>query len=109
MAASPTTRANANNEYDFAYNLPVSAPLRGTSSVGFNTHQPSTNPADASLLVENWLSIINLANADRRFRITTYDQEGTRLAIRYKTLGKLSRVDLDGGHGLLPTAAVGFS
>ncbi|MCC6933014.1 MAG: S8 family serine peptidase [Deltaproteobacteria bacterium] len=101
-------RPNVNNEFDFAYNLPLSSPLRGNSSVGFNTYQPSTNVADAGQLVQNWLSIINLANGQRKFRVSTYDQSGNRLAVRTVTLGKLSRVDLDGGHGLLAGPAAGF-
>lgn len=46
--------------FDFVFSTPLTQGLSGTSSVVFNTHQPSLHPADQENLVANWLTLVNI-------------------------------------------------
>ncbi len=96
------------NSYEFSYSVPFENPLTGSTSVGFNTNQPSTNAAEASYQVYNWLTITNLADSEKTFTINTYDMVGTLLETREVNVPALGRADLDGGHGLAGAGVVGL-
>lgn len=87
--------------YDFAFSLPLHYATFGSSSVGFNTYQPSLDPTEAGNLVTNWLSIINQDTSEKTFTVNTYNNDGVLVAERTVTVGPRGRIDLDGGHGLL--------
>ncbi len=95
-------------EYEFAYSIPLNQPLLGTSGVGFNTFQPSTNPSQLSFSVYNWLSLINLSNSTETFTINTYNQGGSLLASRQVSVPSFGRADVDGGHVMAGAGVVGL-
>ncbi len=85
-------------DYEFAFGVPFGEPLTGKSAVGFNTYQPSVNPSEANFAVANWLSVVNLADSAKSFRIKKYSQEGALLSTESTTIPAFGRVDIDGGH-----------
>lgn len=85
--------------YEFVFAVPFSRPLTGTTAVGFNTFQPSTNPIEASDPVGQWLSIVNLDSSDSKdFTLTRYNQAGTELVSGTQTVEAMRRKDVEGGH-----------
>lgn len=103
-------RPTAGGSFDFAYAIPFSKPLTGPSSVGFNTFQPSADPAESSNLVANWLSIINLEPDEfRSFTLKKYDQAGSLLSSSTFTIPPLGRTDFDGGHDNPGPSRVGLN
>lgn len=84
--------------YDFAFGVPLVNPSFGTTAVGFNTFQPSLNPAEFGSLVANWLSIVNLDVKDRVFTVNKFDQGGALLSSSKVVVPAFGRLDLDGGH-----------
>ncbi len=85
-------------DFQFAFGLPLTDPTTGTSYVGFNTYQPSLNPADLGNLVANWFSVVNLSGATKTFTVRKYAMSGALLDEQSLSLGPKKRVDLDGGH-----------
>ena len=101
-------RSAADNKgYEFAFSIPLLSPKLGKSAVGFNTHQPSLNPSEASNQVANWLSIVNLSNHETVYRVNTFDQAGDIILARTVAVPRLGRVDIDGGHGFGGPSAIG--
>ncbi|MCB0325116.1 MAG: exo-alpha-sialidase, partial [Bdellovibrionales bacterium] len=98
---------NGGSGYEFAFSVPFTNALSGTSYVSFNTYQPSTNPAEASDTVLNWLSLINLDSVTRSFTVTRYSLSGETLQAVAVEVPALARVDIDGGHGAGPNT-VGY-
>jgi len=66
--------------------------------VGFNTFQPSLNPAEAVNPVANWLSLINISEEPRSFNVDKYNQRGELLSSERSVIPAFGRTDLDGGH-----------
>lgn len=96
------------SEYEFAYSIPFTQPLKGTTGVSFNTYQPSTAPSEASFSVYNWLSLINLSGSDETFTINSYNQVGTLIAARQVMVPSFGRADVDGGHTMAGPGIVGL-
>ena len=94
--------------YEFAYSIAFNQPIRGRSSVGFNTFQPSTNPSEAAFAVYNWLSLINLSGSVETYAINTYNQAGALLVTRSISVPPFGRADIDGGHGFAGPGVVGL-
>lgn len=84
--------------FEFAFAVPFGNPSYGSTAVGFNTFQPSSNPEQASNLVANWLSVINLADSAKRYTVKQYDQLGTLLKTSAFTVPSFGRIDTSGGH-----------
>ena len=85
--------------YEFAFGVPYTRPLFGPSSVAFNTYQPSLNPADASSLVAQWLSVANLSSqSSKDFTIEKYNQSGQLLDTQTISVPPFGRSDLGAGH-----------
>jgi V8-like Glu-specific endopeptidase len=95
------------SNFDFGFGVELSKPLSGSSYVGFNTFQPSDNPADAGNLVANWLSIVNLDSEPRTFNVHKRDAIGNHVQIIERTVAPLGREDLDGGHQVPGPSNVG--
>ena len=89
--------------YDFAFAVPLENSLTGASYVGFNTFQPSQNPAEAANQVANWLSIINLHGESKTFTVNRYNQAGVLTTTRSITVPPFGRSDIEGGHGEGPS------
>ena len=94
--------------YEFAYSIALAPPLYGNTAMGFNTFQPSTNSAESSYSVFNWLSIVNLADTEKNFTVVSYNQQGTQLESRTVTVRGFGRADIDGGHGFAGASVVGL-
>ena len=89
---------------EFAYSVALSRPVRGSTTLGFNTlHAAGSLGAG----VYQWLSLSNLENFPAQFRITTFDTQGSVLANRLVDVAANGRLDIDGGHGLGTDAKVG--
>ena len=85
--------------FEFAFGVPFVAPTTGSSSVGFNTFQPSNNPSDIVYSVFQWLALVNLdPNASKDFTIKTYDVLGGLLDTRSVSVPPFGRLDLSAGH-----------
>ena len=92
-------RSAAVGSYEYAFAVPLTSPLTGTSSVSFNTYQPSTNPYDANQTVAQWLSIVNLdTSATKSFTVQRYDAVGNSITSQGVSVPPFSRVDLEAGH-----------
>jgi len=85
-------------EYDFGFGVAFSEPLQGDSAVGFNTFNPTLVSSDATNVVYNWLSIVNLSDETKRYTINKYNQNGTLLNTTKVSIPAFGRRDLDGGH-----------
>lgn len=102
-------RSNADGQsYAFAYSIPFAASLGGTTGVGFNTFQPSTNPSDAGYVVYNWLTLVNLSSVQKDYTVYTYDQTGALRETRAVSVLPFGRFDIDGGHAMLGPSVVGY-
>ncbi len=94
------SNATGGDNWAFVYSLPIENSITGTSSVGFNTNQPSQNISEASDQVFNWLSIANLDSSQAKvFEIERYDSSGNELSSVTVAVPALGRLDVDGGHG----------
>ena len=96
------------SDFEFVFSLPFSDPLKGTSSVGFNTFQPSYRPDESDFGVANWLSIVNLDSIERQYSVKTYNQVGSLLAERLVSVQAGKRVDIEGGHTTAGRNVVGM-
>ena len=67
---------SAERDFEFAFAMPMTNGIKGKQFVGFNTFQPSLDPADASNLVANWIQLTNLSNSTQSGRLTFYDMSG---------------------------------
>lgn len=94
--------------FEFAYALPVSEPIRGASSVGFNTFQPSAAGWEIQNGVANWHTLINLENVPKQYEVIMHDQEGKEVARNTVQVTGFGRIDLDGGHNTLGHSKVGL-
>lgn len=102
-------RASSNpSEYDFAYSIPLYRAFFGTTNVAFNTYQPSQNPSEASNLVPNWLSIVNLSDSYQNYTIYTYDIVGNLINTRTVGVSPKARQDLEAGHIIPGPSNVGL-
>ena len=101
-------RRGEGDEFEFAFNLPLSNASKGSSVVGFNTFQPSLEPSEREHVVHNWLSLVNLAKTKKLFVVKTYDQEGRLLLRRNVHVPALGRADVDGGHASIGLSVVGL-
>jgi|GEM_PF-6864722 len=95
--------------YDFAFGVALSNPSYGQTSVGFNTFQPSANPAESGNLVANWLSVVNLAPTRKEFELSKYDQTGALLSQQTISVAGFGRLDFDGGHVVPGPSRVGLN
>lgn len=86
------------SDFDFAFAVDLSESLQNKSYVGFNTYQPSFNPADTGRLVANWLSIVNLEDSQKSFDVRKYDQSGALLSSASYNIAAHARFDVEGGH-----------
>jgi hypothetical protein len=99
-------RNDAFGGYEFAYGLPSRNPINGTSTVAFNTYQPSVNAAESSNPVFNWLSIVNFSDQNSvRYRVNRYSISGELLdsVVTARVGWGGQRIDIDGGHGSGPS------
>ena len=101
-------RPNLNGEYEFAFSVPIGESVNGQTTVSFNTFQPSYNSEEKNNVVQNWLSIVNLASKTKRFRIYSYNSSGKLIRNKYISVSPLGRVDIDGGHGFAGINAIGL-
>lgn len=101
-------RKDAQGGFDFAFSVGFTNPTLGTSSVGFNTFQPSLNAQDSNLIVENWLSVVNLSENAARFIVNSYNQNGELLKSNMLKVSPFMRIDVDGGHGFAGAGVVGL-
>ena len=86
-------------DYEFAFAVPFTDPNQGTTSVSFNTYQPSLRAADVSQVVAQWLSIVNLNQEQtKRFTVKRYNAAGVLLSSRVLEVGPFQRVDIEAGH-----------
>ena len=99
-------RINEAGSSEIGYSIPLLAPRYGRTAVTSNTFQPSSNPSDQNLPVLNWFSLVNLAEREKSFTISIYDQSGEFLAEERLELPAGARVDLDGGHARVGPSAV---
>jgi hypothetical protein len=92
-------RYSANtSDLQFAFSLPFSDPILGRSAVGFNTYQPSANPADQIYQVPQWLTLVNLdPSVDREFLVHRYDFAGQFLGTASFIVAPLARRDVEVG------------
>lgn len=84
--------------YEFAYGLPLRNPTYGPSAVTFNTYQPSLNIGQQVNPVANWLTIINLAQQTKQFRLDYFDQTGSPLFTAVESIPAQGRADRQAGH-----------
>lgn len=85
--------------FDFAYSTPLISALTGSSSVSFNTFQPSLLASEQTQVVANWLSITNADPvATRSFTVRRYDHDGILLTSRRISVAPFARFDLEAGH-----------
>ena len=94
--------------FEFAYSIPFENTTTGTSAVGFNTFNASTNPDDAGDYILNWLTVVNRSSDAKSFTVNTYNQTGTLVATRPALIGPNGRIDIDGGHALVGPSQVGY-
>jgi len=95
--------------YEFVFAVPFVAPLTGTSSVAFNTFQPSRNPTEATHVIAQWLSLVNLdSSSARNFTVKRYDQSGNLLREDTYAIPANGRTDIEGGHVLPGPGTVGL-
>ncbi len=107
---------NVFGDYEFAFPIPATNPLRGVSHLPFNTFSPSRNPVEMSGLVAQWITLINLDFSDsidfiapkKGFLVSTYAEDGRLLARNTYFLQPGERLDVDGGHGIAGSNKVGF-
>ncbi len=92
---------------EFAFSLPVTAPTIGNSWTTFNTFRPNRRADQSNYLVANWLSIVNLDNATKSFKLKYFALNGSLLKEVDTVLNSGQRRDFDGGHLLLGSDAVG--
>ena len=85
-------------DFQFAFGLRLSDPTTGPTYVGYNTYQPSLNPAELGNLVANWFSLVNLSTTSKNFTVNKYAMDGTLISSQGLALGPKKRMDLDGGH-----------
>jgi hypothetical protein len=95
-------------DYEFAFSIPLSNATLGSSSVGFNTFQPSLQAAESSNVVANWLTIVNLAASPKQFVVQSFNQDGSSITSRSVSVSAFGRIDIDGGHGLVGPSVVGL-
>lgn len=86
-------------EFDFVFSEPVTNSRAGESYVHFNTFNPSLRAGDEDLLMRNWLTLINLEDTDKVFRVTRYNGDGTVSFDVFYNIVPRGRFDVDGGHG----------
>lgn len=94
--------------FEFAFSLPLRNNTFGKSSVAFNTFQPSVNPGESGNAVLNWLSVVNLANEVKHFRVNSFNAEGIPLRSSTLAVPAFARIDIDGGHGFAGPSVVGL-
>ena len=101
--------APGNTSFEFAFAVPFVAPLCGDSFVSFNTFQPSLNALESQHSVAQWLSIVNLDNANsQEFTVRQFDQSGNVLKQQVVSVAPFGRVDLEGGHDSPGPSSVGL-
>lgn len=96
------------DDFDFAYSIPLKAPINNTSYVSFNTFHPSTNIAQVNNLVANWVSLANLSTTQKTFTVNKYHANGTLISSTPIALASGNRADLEGGHGSPGKGFVGY-
>ncbi|MDD2943321.1 MAG: carboxypeptidase-like regulatory domain-containing protein, partial [bacterium] len=92
-----------NNNFSFAYTLPLGSGLKGSTYAAFNTWYPGI-PLDGYSML-NWLGLANLSSLSQQFTIKTYGTDGSMLATRSVTLPGNSRLDIPAGHELAESLA----
>ncbi len=86
-------------EFEFAFAVPFGDPTFGTTAVGFNTFQPSTDPTESSHLVSQWLSIVNLhQSVSKSFTVRRYGMAGEFITEVRLDIPPFGRMDIEGGH-----------
>ena len=98
---------SAGADFEFAFGIPLSNPSFGKTSVGFNTYQPSLHADERANVVANWLTVVNLSTDTQQFTIRTHVNGGD-IVRRELTLPPAGRADVDGGHGLAGSSAIGL-
>ena len=100
-------RPDEKGAYEFAFSVPLCNAMYGRTTTAFNTFQPSIAPDERVNVVANWLTLINLSGEEKHFRVVSFDQSGSVLAVREANLPGFSRYDLEGGHELAGPSVVG--
>jgi hypothetical protein len=95
-------------EYEYAFGIPLLEGITGTSAAGFNTFQPSYDPADANNPVFNWFSVVNLEETTQSYTVQKFDINGNLLSQQPLTLAPSARSDIEGGHVLPGPSNVGM-
>jgi hypothetical protein len=95
-------------EYEYAFGVPLLEGITGTSAAGFNTFQPSYDPADANNPVFNWFSVVNLEETSQSYTVQKFDINGNLLSQQPLTLAPSARSDIEGGHILPGPSNVGM-
>lgn len=92
-------RTGTASDYEYAFGVPFVAPSYGTTSVGFNTFQPSSAAGEGQNIVAQWLSIANLsASGPKQFTLSRYAQDGSLLSQNVVSIPALGRTDFEAGH-----------
>jgi hypothetical protein len=86
-------------DFDFAFQIPLTAPSYTAKPFLFNSMQPSFRMADGSVPVFNWLTLVNLAPSTKQFRVETRLEGESTSVSKVVELPEFGRIDLDGGHG----------
>lgn len=86
---------DAEDDYSFAYALPLRAPLTGSTYLTSNTYDPQGR----GFVVPNWVSITNVSESAEVFTYNIYDQGGALLSTESITLGAQERRDVSGSVG----------
>jgi len=94
--------------YEFAFGIPLSNASYGPSSAGFNTFRASMHLEELNYVVQNWLTIVNLASTEKRFKVISYDQDGVALNSKQLVIPPFGRSDIDGGHDFAGPLSVGL-
>ncbi|MFN8389976.1 MAG: hypothetical protein U0136_06775 [Bdellovibrionota bacterium] len=88
-----------NERFEFAFALKFANGLRGRQYVGYNTYQPSLDPAEADFLAANWIQLNNLENTTQTGTLIFYGQDGEIRSSRTMSLGSNARIDV-GAHDI---------
>jgi|GEM_PF-143072 len=102
--------ASDGSGFEFAFSVPFVDPIRGRSSVAFNTFQPSLAATDAQHMVAQWLSIVNLDSVNRkRFQLRRFDISGVLLRSETIEVPPFGRIDQEAGHIIPGPSQVGLN